>query len=177
MKNPLALKVHLLIFLMLLLSIMLSACQAGPNVIQAEYVLAGPPSTEESTAIGEDCLLHLVFPWQIEGNLQGTAITDYRILLHGPCDSGIGDVDEAWVYSGTFEGQLDGRTGTFNYYAFADVKDRILTGQLAIVPGSGGGELAGIAGVLSFNVSVDTETTPLTGYYYFTSGVSQTNSN
>ena len=148
---------------------LLAGCQAMARPIDSEYVLAGPPMVEEATEIDGECLLHLVFPWQIEGNLQGTAVTDYKILLHGPCgtEGGPGAVDESWIYTGSFEGELDGRTGTFDYFSVAEINDRILTGQLAIVPGSGGGELTGIAGVISYDASVDEEATPLTGYYYF----------
>lgn len=149
---------------------LLAGCQAGPRPIQAEYVLAGPPIEESATEIDGECLLNLVFPWEIEGNLQGTAVTDYKILLHGPCDNSgeIGEFDESWIYSGSFDGELDGKDGTFDYYAFGEINDQLLTGQLAIVPGSGGGELTNIAGVLSFEEVVGgDEPTPLSGYYYF----------
>ena len=159
-----------LLILMATVLTVLTGCQAGPKPIQAEYNLAGPPIEESATEVDGECLLHLVFPWEIEGNLSGTAITDYKILLHGPCsdEGGIGAFDETWVYSGTFDGELDGRSGTFDYYAFAEINDRLLTGQMAIVPGSGGGELANIVGVLSFEEVVGgDEPTPLSGYYYF----------
>ncbi len=160
---------YLWVILSMLVVVLLAGCQAMVRPIDSEYVLAGPPMVEEATEIDGECLLHLVFPWQIEGNLHGTAVTDYKILLHGPCgvEGGPGAVDESWIYTGSFEGELDGRTGTFDYFSVAEINDRILTGQLAIVPGSGGGDLAGIAGVISYDASVDEEATPLTGYYYF----------
>lgn len=95
---------------------------------------------------------------------------DYRILIHGPCnqDGQIGDQNESWIVNGRFDGAVDGRTGTFEIFYIVDITDKHLTGQMAIVPGSGTGELAGIRGLINYDEMTDDPAPwPVAGYYYY----------
>ena len=61
-----------------------------------------------------------------------------------------------YVAMESFEGELDGRAGSFNYVHAASTRgtDRF-DEHLAIVPSSGTGELAGIAGTGAITVDAD----------------------
>lgn len=72
------------------------------------------------------------------------------------------------IATGEFEGAVNGQEGTFDFFLVAQLIDLYYTGQLAIEPGSGTGDLTGINGIIKFNEEPGDEPPwPVTGYYYY----------
>ena len=164
-------RIGLFIVVLFVLSALVG-CQSAiaPAPLDAAYDSASAPSAGEMAEVDGECLLPLQGTHVYSGDLEGTMNLDYRILLHGPCDpeAEIGDLDESWIVTGRFDGAVNGRTGAFDIFYIADITDKHLTGQMAVVPGSGSGELAGIRGLINFDEMTDDPAPwPVTGYYYF----------
>jgi hypothetical protein len=138
------------IILLLLVAGIFAGCQPVPPAsIKAQLVPIGPPTVEDFTDAGEECLVHVVLSPKVEGNLQGTVDTDYRIVVLHPCDpTPPGTYEEIHALTGKFMGTLDGKDGTFEFFGSGKSVKGDYSAQWAIVPGSGTGSLAGLSGML-----------------------------
>ena len=94
---------------------------------------------KEYTTSGGLSLTQADSPATFTGDLEGASTT--RTLLLYPADAA-----PTFVALQTFEGTLHGRTGTFVLQQTGTFADNAAHVTLAIVAGSGTGELAGISG-------------------------------
>jgi hypothetical protein len=138
------------IMLLLLAAGIFAGCQPVPPAsIKAQLVPTGPPTVEDLTDAGEECLVHVVLSPKVEGNLQGIVDTDYRIVVRHPCDpTPPGTYEELHALTGKFKGTLDGKDGTFEFFGSGKSVNGDYAAKWAIVPGSGTGGLAGLTGML-----------------------------
>jgi hypothetical protein len=124
----------------------MSPSNAATALAQGQFkVTIGPP--EPMTAPpGATALSRFSLDKQYEGGLQGQALGE--MLAAGQPQAG----EAAYTALESFSGTLDGRAGSF---ALAHLGLMSAGGQdlrIAIVPGSGLGELAGISGELRLRI-------------------------
>ena len=87
---------------------------------------------------------------QFTGAIEGTAYTQFSAAYS--METGIG----TYVALESFEGSIDGRSGTLNFAHTATTTGADKTAELlVIVPSSGTGELAGITGSGSLEIDAD----------------------
>ena len=151
---------------------LLAGCQGvvAPMPIDATYDMPAPPVEGEFTTIEDKCLLPLQAVYEFTGTIEGAANLDFKILHDGPCveDMQFGMYDESWIVTGSFEGAVDGREGTFDLFYIAELKADHFTGQMVAVPNSGTGELTNLRAIINFDEMLgDAPPWPVTGYYYF----------
>jgi hypothetical protein len=129
---------------------LLVGCQPVPSAsIKAQMSPTGPPTVEQLTDAGEECLVHVVLAPKVEGNLQGSVDTDYRIVVLHPCDpTPPGTYEENHALTGKFKGTLDGKDGTFEFFGSGKSVNGDYAAKWAIIPGSATGGLAGLTGML-----------------------------
>ena len=143
--------------------------QSPIKPIDAQITSVWPLLVEESQDHGQQCQIHTVTTWLLEGNLQGAISPGtYDPLVHHPCgDFPGGTYSENAKFYGTFEGTLDGLSGTFDLAGEARMneKDYMWYVEFVIVSGSGTGELAGIHGVMKAESLWSDPWTPVTGWY------------
>ena len=124
-----------------------------PIQASGTFGTTGPPSIWTSRNLGDDCIIDLIFPFAFTGTVSGTVSSvRYQIFFQGPCREGApGRHDEVWQATGTFEGTVDGREGTFDFIYVATVEGGgeapgIMDARIAILRGTG--ELETLRGVL-----------------------------
>jgi hypothetical protein len=161
-----------LIATFLLLTSPVAGTAAGGSPIKpidARISAVWPLLVEEMHDLGQQCQVHTVTTYLFEGNLQGAIERGtYDPLVHHPCgDYPPGTYSENATFFGTFEGTLDGLSGTFDLVGQARMneKDYMWYLQYTIVPGSGTGELAGIHGVVKGESLWIDQWTPVMGWY------------
>jgi hypothetical protein len=161
----------LIVTLLLLMSPVAGAAgeQSPIKPIDARIGAVWPLLLEEMHDHGQQCRVHTVTTWLFDGNLQGAiAEGTYDPLVHYPCgDYPPGTYSENGKLTGTFEGTLDGLSGSFDLVGVARMneKDTLWYLEFVIVPGSGTGELAGIHGVMKGESLWSDPWTPVTGWY------------
>jgi hypothetical protein len=146
----------LLISLLLALVLVLPVSASTAIRVSGTRQGAGPPTNREWWPVGDDkCFVRLNFVHEYEGTLTGTASTRLCVLSHGPCEEN-GPVPykhyENLFFRGTFTGEVDGASGSFDFVEFAEVfpvdpPEVTLRGRMLIR--SGTGELEGIRGYLN----------------------------
>jgi hypothetical protein len=93
---------------------------------------------------------HLRMVKTYAGDVVGRGITQFTSAFDP--STGVG----TYVAMESFEGSIDGRAGTFNFVHAASTSGTDRTHEYGlIVPGSGTGELAGIAGTVTIAVDAD----------------------
>lgn len=84
---------------------------------------------------GENCIIDLIQPYSISGDISGSIEINYRIIVLGECGSPPGTYDEEWIAYGLFKGSFKGKnmSAKFSYTAQVkaggDVKGVIIFGQ------------------------------------------------
>lgn len=149
-----------------------AGCQSAvaPAPINATYDYAGPPILGEAVNFEDTCLLPIEIGYAFSGDIEGVATFQAQVLHDGLCepDTQYCDYNEKWVAEGVYEGEVKGQAGTFDYFLIATVNDCHFTAQMAIEPGSGTGDLAGINGIIIFDEEPGDEPPwPVTGYVYY----------
>jgi hypothetical protein len=105
---------------------------------EAEGFIApsGPPSKAPlKKDVGTGCLVELTQPYKISGTLSGSLEIDYRILVYGSCGKPPGTYDEEWIAYGSFNGTIEGKSGsgkfsyTANVKAGGDINGKMIFGQ------------------------------------------------
>jgi hypothetical protein len=105
--------------------------------------------SEEGYAAGQKCAVNVVLDWHFDGNMQGVARMRYRTMVDHPCDDQPGGTySERAVFTGTFNGTIDRRTGTVLLAGLStySTTDGIWRGEMSLVAGTGTGGLAGVYG-------------------------------
>ena len=91
--------------------------------ISGTFAPKGPPVREPvKIAAGSGCVVELVQPYVISGDLAGTMTIDYRIMIYGPCGSPPGTFDETWVAHGRLSVTRDGEEISTSLSYVAHVK-------------------------------------------------------
>ena len=111
---------------------------------------------------GNNCQLDAGFAYPFEGDLEGSAVFHYSIMVHGPCTAdvpppqGLYDANlKAW---GTFTGEVVGEPGTFDFtyegreFPYGQPGDLALTARIVIL--SGTEALANLHGVVDVTYTV-----------------------
>ena len=123
-------------------------------------LITGPPSFTER---GKTCFIEGDFWYEWGGDIEGISYAHLEIVSHGPCygEDGTpypkGSFREGLKVTGSFEGCVHDRCGTFEYRELmtftpvsggpAEAPDYDLEGRIIISHGAGG--LAGLHGVLT----------------------------
>jgi hypothetical protein len=106
-------------------------------------------TTPQPAAPGEDRSGRMVLEKTYHGALNAHAV---GLMLTG------GDLKTAtagYVAIETVNGQLDGKTGSFQLMHWATMRGKDMQMRIEVVPGSGSGELKGIEGTLKIAVAAD----------------------
>ncbi len=163
---------YVLLAALLLIAALVTGCQSvvAPAPINATYDYAGPPTLGEAVNFEDTCLLPIEIGYAFSGDIEGVATSQAQILHDGLCepDTQYCDYNEKWVAEGVYEGEVKGQAGTFDYFLTATVNDCHFDAQMAIEPGTGTGDLAGINGIIIFDEEPGDEPPwPVTGYVYY----------
>jgi hypothetical protein len=141
-----------------LLALVLVVPASASSVIRVSGTRQGasPPMNREWWPVGDDkCFVRVDFVYEYQGTLTGTALTHLDILSHGPCEEN-GPVPykyyENLLLRGTFTGEVDGASGSFDFVEVAEVfpvdpPEASLKGRMLIR--SGTGDLEGARGYLT----------------------------
>jgi len=84
---------------------------------------------------GECCIIDLIQPYSISGDISGSIEMDYRIIVYGKCGSLPGTYNEEWIAYGTFNGRINNKKAnaklsyTAKVQAGGDVDGIIIFGQ------------------------------------------------
>lgn len=121
-----------------------SAIQGGMSTAAGKFDIVPRPqppfSTEDGVMLGR-----MEFDKTFHGPLQGTSVV-HMTYARTPVESSAG-----YVAVERISGELDGRTGTFVVLHNAVQTSSDMNLNVSIVPDSGTGELAGIAGTMVLN--------------------------
>ncbi len=132
---------------------------------------AGPPSNLVQRSAGDNCIIDVDVPYVFyDGNLDGFADLHFKVVSHGPCPAAPFENNENLKASGTFTGQVDGKTGTFDltYQGRgwpADPGELALTARIVIL--SGTEDLANLHGVLDVTFLMGDDFDSYTGQIHF----------
>lgn len=126
---------------------------ASPVEASGTFGPAGPPSDWVRRDVGDICLISVTLPFAFTGTVSGSApATKIQTYLKGPCNvGGPGKFNETLLATGTFEGNVNGNDGTFDFIFAASVESDgnapgSLDGRVAILRGTG--SLASLSGTL-----------------------------
>ena len=126
--------------------------QAGPpQPAEGDFSVEGLQVISVQPA-GKVCLVELEAAFSLTGTLEGLFLADFFIIHLGPCDQ---PAEEVFVAKGTFDGEVDGEAGSFDFSFVGDIDAQgNAEGDLVIHSGTGDLEnlsgritLSGIAGV------------------------------
>ncbi len=127
-----------------------SASQTMPA--SGKLAWAGPPMNLEMKQFGTNCFMSTDIAYRFfDGNLDGSAETQWSILTHGPCPASPNQYKEDLMATGTFTGKVDGKSGTLKLLIVmkgwpAAPGELANIGKIIILSGTGG--LEGLQGVL-----------------------------
>jgi hypothetical protein len=161
--------------LILVMSAVAPASATPPSGVSGTYSLSAPPEGLEWQPVGNNCKFEGDFTYLFAGNLVGTATFHYNLMIHGPCTA-----DElppqgmyyttlkAW---GTFNGEVLGRSGTFDFtyegreWPYGQPGDLGLRAHIVIL--SGTDELEDLHGVLDVTYLVGDSFDAYSGQIHF----------
>lgn len=91
---------------------------------------------------GETCHIELTATFSLEGTFNGEFVADFQIVHLGACGE---PADEVFIARGTFTGDVDGATGSFDF-VFTGTIDATGAADGDLVITRGTDELAGLSG-------------------------------
>jgi hypothetical protein len=94
-----------------------------------------PSGTPVRVDAGNSCVVDVTQKYALEGELEGSLVIDFRILVHGPCGSPPGTFDEEWIARGESSGTLRGEPYSTRLTYTARVEDGDIQGLVVFGPG------------------------------------------
>jgi hypothetical protein len=145
--------------LTLLLALLLAVPVAASKPTEASGIwwMSAPPQNRTWRTAGNNCIIEVDLTLSYDGTLVGTSLEHFWIKAHAPCPPG-GPAPHLYYETihvrGTFEGEVDGRAGTFTFTENArniptGPGEYIWAGKMVIL--SGTGELANLHGVMDLS--------------------------
>jgi hypothetical protein len=107
--------------------------------VSARFELSGWDETPYLEAEDGTRLVRATMRRTFSGGLEGEGAVEYLMAFRA-------DGDAAYVGLERIDGTLDGRAGTFVLQHVGRFEGGAATGDVSVVPGSGSGELEGLAG-------------------------------
>ena len=109
------------VVVLILLGLATSATAQG--LAKGTFAPSGPPSDPPRRVhAGGACIVDLEQRYEVTGTLSGRMVVEYRILVHGPCGTPPGSVEERWIANGVFEGTVQGDTVSATFWYTASVR-------------------------------------------------------
>ena len=151
----------LLVSLLLTLLFVIPAAASKPTEVIGTLQFVHPPQNRIWRPAGKNCFVEIDANHTWAGDLEGTSVSHWRIVSHGPCEEN-GPVPykyhETISVKGTFAGVVAGRSGTFGFTGTAEnwptgTGEPNITIRLVVL--SGTGDLANLHGVLDVDASDD----------------------
>lgn len=151
-------KLLLFMLVLIILTIIVApASAANPTEVTGKIAFAGPPTIVMRPA-GRNCIADVDVPWVFyDGNLEGLAAVHLRVISHGPCPAMPYQNKENIKASGTFDGVVNGKSGTFDFKYVGKAwpaEPGELAGTAHIIILSGTGELSDLHGKLDVSYNM-----------------------
>jgi len=141
-----------------------------PTDVYGKIMFAGPPTVVFRPA-GNNCIGDVDVIWAfIDGDLEGFAPVHLRVVSHGPCPAMPFQNQENIKASGTFSGEVDGKSGTFDFNYVgrawpADPGELALTASIVVL--SGTDELSNLRGELDVSYNMGDDFDSYSGQIHF----------
>lgn len=147
------------------------ASATRPTDVSGKIGFAGPPTNLVMQTSGKNCIIDVDVIYAFyDGDLNGTAPVHLRVVSHGPCPVEQFQYNENLHASGTFVGEVDGKTGTFDFKYVgkgwpAEPSELALTAKIVVL--SGTGELENLHGVFDVSYIMGDEFDSFSGQIHF----------
>jgi hypothetical protein len=151
-----------LITLLLTLLLVVPVAATKPAEASGHWWMSAPPQNRTWRTAGNTCIIEVDLTLSYDGTLDGISHEHFWIKSHAPCPPD-GPVAHKYYETihvrGTFDGKVDGRSGTFTFTENArniptGLGDYVWIGKMAIL--SGTGELANLHGIVDLSNDVYT---------------------
>jgi hypothetical protein len=145
--------------LLLTLALAVPASASKPTEVSGVLQFNPPPQNRVWRPAGKNCFVEIDTAHTWTGDLEGTSVSHWRIVSHGPCEEN-GPVPykyhETISVKGTFKGLVAGQSGSFDFTGTAEnwptgTGAPNITIRMTILSGTDG--LANLHGVLDVDAS------------------------
>lgn len=163
-----------LLLMAVAVAILLGGCQPVQSPAHGSYTVVGPLiGNTERPPSRLSCTTEVRLPLEFAGTIEGTALARYVIGIDGPCGSATSAFRKPWSATGTFSGLVDQRPGGFDFQLSTNIQaGGLITGQLAVIPGTGVGELANLRALLTIEGLTGRKAVGYSGSYFFEPSIS-----